>query len=427
MDFRPHILPGQQNRRANANGRFKSCTFVVKRKQLNGDLMLKRTTHYQFQPYGSILYDLPDLSAVSACASYRKQTLPLSNKSFTESFYSDEPVYISCRTGIVLLSVSNDGEKYENFVVHRIVKTNPDTRFNFISISDDAEIDVYFVGEQLHRTATPKEISFSPVLTKLHVEEILATYYQVRKGNYIFPGESHPYFELVYIDHGSLETRVDGQDFPLSKYDLMLYYPGQQHSHFTRSDQNCSYLTVIFKMDDALPESLKNRVFHTRKDIYQVLCHFMKAVQTDDYLNQELAVLYLKEVLILLHQFDHKEEVDAGVNPMQQHYENTLLNEILVYINNNLYSAFTVEDLCTKFSVSRSSLQNLFRTNLHISPKQYISNLKLNHAKQLIQEHSRTISEISDMLGFTSIHYFSRKFKTQYGMSPTDYSKSIHP
>ena len=153
----------------------------------------------------------------------------------------------------------------------------------------------------------------------------------------------------------------------------------------------------------------------------------MKAVQTEDYLNQELAILYLKEVIILLHQFDHKEEVDAGINPMQQHYEHTLLNEILVYINNNICSAFTVEDLCIKFSVSRSSLQNLFRTNLHISPKQYISNLKLNHAKLLIQEHNRTISEISDMLGFTSIHYFSRKFKKQYGLSPTDYSKSIHP
>jgi AraC-like DNA-binding protein len=80
-----------------------------------------------------------------------------------------------------------------------------------------------------------------------------------------------------------------------------------------------------------------------------------------------------------------------------------------------------------KFSISRSSLQNLFRANLHISPKQYISNLKLSQAKQLIQEHTRTISEISDMLGFTSIHYFSRKFKLQYGVSPSDYSKSIFP
>ena len=387
--------------------------------------MLKRTTHYQFQPYGGILYDLTE--ARLQHADYQQNVISLKNKSFNHVYASSEPCYISCKSGIVLMAVSKDGETFENFVIHRIVKTNPDTLFNFISISDDAEIEIFYKKSDLEIRPVGTEVSFDPMVTKLHIHEILTTYYQVRKENYVFPGETHSYYELVYIDHGSLEMNVDGNNYSLSKYDLMIYYPGQFHSHYTKADQTCSYLTVIFKMDDRLADSLRNRVFHTRKDIYQVLCSFMKAVQTEDYLNQELAILYLKEVIILLHQFDHKEEADAGINPMQQHYEHTLLNEILVYINNNICSAFTVEDLCTKFSVSRSSLQNLFRTNLHISPKQYISNLKLNYAKLLIQEHNRTISEISDMLGFTSIHYFSRKFKKQYGLSPTDYSKSIHP
>lgn len=387
--------------------------------------MLKRTTHYQFQPYGSVLYSLPD--AVYDADKYSQSTIHLENKQFDHVYHSDEPVYISCKNGIILMAVSKDGENFERFVIHRIVKTNPDTWFNFISISDEAELSLFYCSQSMQSSLISEKYNFEPVISKLHVDEILTTYYQVRKGNYTFPGEIHSYYELVYIDHGSMQMTVDSQDYSLSKYDLMIYYPGQFHSHYTREDQNCSYLTVIFKMEDDLPESLMNRVFHTRKDIYQVLCRFMKVVQTEGYLNQELSILYLKEVLILLHQFDHKEEADAGVNPMQQHYENTLLNEVLIYINNNIFSAFTVEDLCMKFSVSRSSLQNLFRTNLHISPKQYISNLKLNQAKILIQEHNRTISEISDMLGFTSIHYFSRKFKSQYGMSPTDYSKSIHP
>lgn len=387
--------------------------------------MLRRTTHYKFQTYGNIHYSLP--ANVAKDAAWSHSLLTLNSKQFQNAYCSDEPVYANCKSGIILMAVSLDGKEFESFVIHRIVKVNPGTIFNFVSISDQSELELYYSGHALRTSPIIKPFVFEPVISRLHVEEILATYYQVRKGGYTYPGEIHPYYEMVYIDHGSMQMNVDGQDYCLSKYDLMVYYPEQFHSHYTDLDQNCSYLTVIFRMDDALDESLKNRVFHTRKDIYQVLCRFMKAIQTDDYLNQELSILYFKEVLILLHQFDYKEEIDAGVNPMQLHYENTLLNEIIVYINNNIYSAFTVEDLCTKFSVSRSSLQNLFRTNLHISPKQYISNLKLNQAKLLIQEHSRTISEISDMLGFTSIHYFSRKFKTQYGMSPTDYSKSIHP
>ena len=63
---------------------------------------------------------------------------------------------------------------------------------------------------------------------------------------------------------------------------------------------------------------------------------------------------------------------------------------------------------------------------MKVAPKQYISNLKLNKGKLLIKESTHTISEISAMLGFTSVHYFSRKFKQEYGITPSDYAKSIY-
>lgn len=100
-----------------------------------------------------------------------------------------------------------------------------------------------------------------------------------------------------------------------------------------------------------------------------------------------------------------------------------MLNEILVFIHNNVYASYTVEDLCQKFSISRSSLQALFRANLGMTPKQYISELKLNEAKKLISQHEHTISQVSDLLGFTSIHYFSRRFKSYFGIAPSEYAR----
>lgn len=385
--------------------------------------MLKRTTSYQFQPYGDIYYYYPEGFPDNTTLS--KTVLTLENKSFDSVYVSDEPVFLNCTSGIILLAVSKNGDRFEDFVIHRKVKLQPGVRFNVISISENSGLDLFCDASATHFETLAKPYVFTPMISRVHVEEILSAFYQVRKGGYVFPGEKHPYYELVYIDNGQLETTVEGVDYTLKKYDMMIYYPGQFHTQSTLDDQTCSYLTIIFRMDDLISEEMKNRIYKTRKDIYQVLCRFMKAVQTEDYLNHELAILYLKEIIVLLHQYDHKEEEEAGLNPLQQHYESTLLNEILVFIKNNVYTAFTVEDLCTKFCISRSSLQNLFRNNLDISPKQYISLTKLNQAKILIQQHSRTISEISDMLGFASIHYFSRKFKAQFGMSPTDYSKSI--
>ena len=110
---------------------------------------------------------------------------------------------------------------------------------------------------------------------------------------------------------------------------------------------------------------------------------------------------------------------------MQQKFENELLNEILLYINENIYSPLNVEDLCDHFAISRSSLQSLFRNYVYTAPKEYISNLKLEKSKVLIKESKYTISEISSILGFSSIHYFSRRFKQRFGMNPTDYANKF--
>ena len=75
--------------------------------------------------------------------------------------------------------------------------------------------------------------------------------------------------------------------------------------------------------------------------------------------------------------------------------------------------------------LSRSSLQILFNENLNQTPKKYINELKLEKSRQLISEGRYTISEIALMLGFNSIHYFSRAFTQKYNMAPTEYSKTI--
>ena len=71
-------------------------------------------------------------------------------------------------------------------------------------------------------------------------------------------------------------------------------------------------------------------------------------------------------------------------------------------------------------------LHSLFRKNMNNTAKNYINELKLSKSKELIRNSTHTPSEISEMLGFSSIHYFSKKFKLYFNISPTEYSKSIY-
>lgn len=208
--------------------------------------------------------------------------------------------------------------------------------------------------------------------------------------------------------------------------DLILYAPGQFHTQKTGDAQSCSYLTILFDMD--IPDSylITNRVYHAHRDIHNALNNFIKVSNNEMLYDSELMICYIKELLIKILQYDFLSSSPVASTPMQQRFENELLNEIVIYINDTIYEQLTIEEICNRFSISRSSLQTLFKNNLGTAPKQYISDLKLKKSKLLIKESVYTISEISSMLGFTSIHYFSRKFKQQFGITPTDYAKTIY-
>lgn len=380
--------------------------------------MLNRTTSYPFQAYGDVLYQMPPANADMA-----ENTHSIHNKDFDTSFISTEPVYLECPEGIALLAVSVDGMSFEEFVMARTVKLKAGVHFNVISISGKAKIRIRYVPQTMGSHPMETSVSYDPIISRLNLKEILSSYYQIRKGSYQSGREKNSFYELIYVDHGEMDVTVDDETYHMQKYDLMLYHPGQKHSLETTEDSSCSYMSIAFTMDTGIKGNLKNRVFHTRKDLYQTLTRFMKAIQEDTPLNMELAMLHLKEVLILLYQFDGEEKPAGQETTLQSHYDDTMLNEILVFIHNNVYASYTVEDLCQKFSISRSSLQALFRANLGMTPKQYISELKLNEAKKLISQHEHTISQVSDLLGFTSIHYFSRRFKSYFGIAPSEYAR----
>ena len=106
-----------------------------------------------------------------------------------------------------------------------------------------------------------------------------------------------------------------------------------------------------------------------------------------------------------------------------QNFQNELLQQILAYMDEKVTEPITIEQICHKFFLSRTSLQSLFKLYLHNSPKSYLLSLKLQKSKELIRENQYTISEIADMLGFSSIHYFSRLFKKYFDLSPSEYAK----
>lgn len=258
------------------------------------------------------------------------------------------------------------------------------------------------------------------IQSHIRVKEILACFYQHRKPNYLFSSSSHSYYEFTYVDAGKLYTVVDDKEYILHSSQCMVYYPNQKHRQYTNASSGCSCLTILFEMDIDTPDSLKNKIIFASQPLRIEMKRFINEIQLNTWLHQEMALILLQRILIqaLWEQRSSKKESRELVTDDE-------LEPILLYIENHMDKDISVEELCRIFSVSRSSLQSMFRNDLNLTPKQYIADVNMKRAKLLLQEHRYTISEIAYQLGYHSLYYFSRKFKAYFGISPSEYTKSL--
>jgi AraC-like DNA-binding protein len=103
---------------------------------------------------------------------------------------------------------------------------------------------------------------------------------------------------------------------------------------------------------------------------------------------------------------------------------NNVYTGIVTYIENNLTKRLTISDICRVSTVNRSSLELIFKKHSGMSIIQFYRYKKVDKAKQLIRQGGLNLTQISDLLGFDSLHYFSRTFKQITGMTPTEYAVS---
>jgi AraC-like DNA-binding protein len=76
--------------------------------------------------------------------------------------------------------------------------------------------------------------------------------------------------------------------------------------------------------------------------------------------------------------------------------------------------------------MNKTTLCRSFREAFDTTILNYINELRIREAKEYLSRGESSITEISDALGFTSVHYFCRLFKQYTNQSPTEYAKSVH-
>ena len=380
--------------------------------------MFIKTSNPAFKDFGDIIYDDMDFSS--------SHKINLNNKSIDNlKLVTNDYTFIKVTKGVVMILVSFDSNNIKSFIINRSLHIKKGIYFNLISISDEASVEV-LTNTEFKSIKLDNPFNYSNISSSLDISEIYTKFYQEKGTNYNFSGEKHSYWELTYVDKGELSTTIDRVSYHLKQGDLIFYAPMQFHTQSTFEKISSSYLTINFKMNFNHADLLCNKIFSLKRDSYFIVTRLIEELSNDNLYSNDLSLCYLKQLIIQMLRLDNSHFHSKPTTHMQQTYENELLNDILLYIDDNIYENISVSTLCDHFCISTSMLHSLFRKNMNNTAKNYINELKLSKSKELIRNSTHTLSEISEMLGFSSIHYFSKKFKSYFNISPTEYSKSIY-
>lgn len=267
-------------------------------------------------------------------------------------------------------------------------------------------------------------------------------YFEFDKYHYHAP-ESHEFWEMVYVDRGRIVANSSGSICILEAGQAIFHRPGEMHSHISDKEVANNLLVVSFSCRSECMELFGGKVFDLGKTSRTLLSLFIREAKNalgsipNDYNfrgaldfsealfgSPQLMESHFAEFLIRLLRAENAGLPEAKARTGLTE-KSGVVDMITGYLKENVYACISLNDICNRFFLRKSQLSVIFKEHTGKSPMQYFRYMKIEEAKKLLREDNLSVSEITDMLGFSGIHNFSRTFKNETGFSPTGYKKSV--
>ena len=230
----------------------------------------------------------------------------------------------------------------------------------------------------------------------------------------------HDAFEIYYMKDGSCTYHIEDHTYKVLQGDVILIpgktshrttYGGAAH---TRLLVNCSYAYIPGPILERL--AAIGPLYRNRKVISQLEELFAKIeyeYSHADALSAEVLKCFTAELMFVI--LRHKNEHEIVTQ------SNDFTTTVQEYIQNNYMNDVKLSSIAEMLSVSQEHLSRVFKQELGIGFKEYLTGFRLQKAEDMLKhETGRAVSEVAYACGFNDGNYFSYKFKKAYGISPTE-------
>lgn len=282
------------------------------------------------------------------------------------------------------------------------------------------------------------------------IEELYSIHYFEYMSNFSFAGESHDFWEFICVDKGEVEILMGETCRILKKGEIAFHKPNEFHKVEATGFSAPNLVVISFQCRNLVMDFFKDKVLKIdeseRNLLADIIIEARQAFSSrldDPYLTtmtlrdnetpgaQQLIRLYLEQFLIHLFRRYSTPVSLANIDSQllskstKLKSDTEIFNRIVNYMELHLSSRLSVEQISKDNIIGRSQLQKLFQEKTGLGVIEYFLNLKIESAKQMIRTGHMNFTQISEQLGYSSIHYFSRQFKKITDMTPSEYASSI--
>ena len=273
----------------------------------------------------------------------------------------------------------------------------------------------------------------------VNVQKIVTVHYQELLKGYASAEEHHDFWELIYADRKSVTAVLCGEEVPLLQGEALFVQPDSPH--FVACKEDANIFIISFECRSESMNFFSDRVVRIPRERRALLQTLMSEAMTtfripdfDPALNklellpspelggEQLIKNALEMLLIYLLRTENERTPRYFVSKIEDSAE--LEDAILSFLRAHLYDTLSLNELCESLHYGKTRLCTFFKQKTGKSIYHTYLSLKADEAKKLIRK-GLTFTEISVMLGFSSLSHFSDTFKRYTGRSPLEYAESI--
>ncbi len=269
-------------------------------------------------------------------------------------------------------------------------------------------------------------------------DDPFSTYHIENAGrSFQIPVHWHDEFEIIYVRSGFLTVSISGESYIGKTGEAFVVSPGNLHLMGSQTG-TVDYYTFLFPLkyisfrtndmlDEKLLEPLNSghlmicpRVKDTAKELCEQLIEIYMAKKDES----ESKITTQVRTKIILLQFILEMWKKGFVIENDTSGRNTVEKEMVSYIQQNFTGKISLREFGEQFHLSEKYISRYFKEHFHITLSQYVTYLRLEHAKQLLQDTDIPVTDVAMQSGYQNVSYFIRSFQKAYAVSPLKYRKN---